>query len=125
MTEDLAARTQPEPWTGSDLTPAHDERQASLATRPPGQRVASWIAWHLPELACSSGSLALATWVDVWFLTASAAIGGGWAVHEWRTARRARLLQGQLQLTSPDRSSHNTAHASVTSKNETQGGGGT
>jgi hypothetical protein len=107
MTEHPAAR--PGPWhgmPGSDLaTTTHDHPHGAGQPAPAevssARRAAAWLGWHTIELGLLSGSVALATVVDGWFLALTAAIGGGWAAHELRIARLQRLLQAQRRLTTP------------------------
>ncbi|MGB3441962.1 MAG: hypothetical protein WBA97_24725 [Actinophytocola sp.] len=66
----------------------------SVPVPTPGRatRVASWIGWHLPELAGVTAPAVVAVAVSPWALLVSGVVGAGWRVHTVRSARELAAL---------------------------------
>lgn len=62
-------------------------------TRPAKERAVEWVGWHLLELVGVAAPAVLAGTVSGWFGLVSAAVGGGWAAHELRSARHQRDIR--------------------------------
>lgn len=61
-------------------------------------RVASWVGWHLPELAGVTVPAVAAVAVSPWAWLVSGAVGAGWTVHTVRQARAQAAIQAGRDL---------------------------
>lgn len=81
--------------TGQDTNvPAwRTDRSVPVPTPDRATRVASWIGWHLPELAGVTVPAAVAVAVSPWAWLVSGVVGAGWTVHTVRFTRAQAALK--------------------------------
>lgn len=94
--------------SGQNMPTWRTDRSVPVPTPGRATRVASWIGWHLPELAGVTAPAVAAVAVSPWALLASGVVGAGWRVHTVRSARELAALNAGR-----DRSADEVAGAEV------------